>query len=259
MGFVRRIKTTGKVHIPVGAQKEAELKFLHQIINQVEKYQILPSLIINFDQTPSKYVHVSSMTMAKRGETNVPIAGANDKRSTTATFSITFDNKFLPVQLIYTGKTNQSLSKVDFPDGFSLRANKTHYSNEEEALKFIDEVILPHVQKERAKLRCGNQKALLIFDVFRGQTTDKIFKVLKDNHILVTKVPANMTHLFQPLDLTVNKAAKDYTKQKFSDWFTRQINTGLENGHELDDIEIDHRLSVLKPFTQNGSYLFIII
>ena len=56
-----------------------------------------------------------------------------------------------------------------------------------------------------------------------------------------------MTHLFQPLDLTVNKAAKDYTKQKFSDWFTCQINTGLENGQELDDIEIDYRLSVLKP------------
>ena len=40
---------------------------------------------------------------------------------------------------------------------------------------------------------------------------------------------------------------KDYTKQKFSDWFTCQINTGLENGQELDDIEIDYRLSVLKP------------
>ena len=79
MGFVRRIKTTGKVHIPVGAEKEAELKFLHQIVNQVEKYQIPPSLIINFDQTPSKYVQVSSMTMVKRGKNNVPIAGANDK------------------------------------------------------------------------------------------------------------------------------------------------------------------------------------
>ena len=35
MGFFRRIKTTGKVHIPVGAQKKAELKFLHQIVSQV--------------------------------------------------------------------------------------------------------------------------------------------------------------------------------------------------------------------------------
>ena len=167
--------------------------------------------------------------MAKRGESNVAIAGANDKRSIRATFSIAFENKFLPLQLIYKVKTNQTLPKVEFPDGFSLSANKTHYSNEEEALKFIDKIILPHVQKEWAKFSCRNQKTLLIFDVFRGQTTDKIFKVLKDNHILVTKVPANMTHLFQPLDLTINKATKDYTKQKFPDWFTCQISTGLEN------------------------------
>ena len=166
MGFGRLIKTTGKVYIPFGAQKEAELKFLHQIVNQVEKYQISSSLIINFDQTSSKHVQVSSMTMEKRGETNVPIAGANGKRSITATFFITFDNNFLPMQLIYKGKSNKSLPKLDSPDGFSLSANKTHYSNEEEALKFIDEIILPHVQKEQVKLRCGNQKALLIFDVF---------------------------------------------------------------------------------------------
>ena len=76
MGFVRRMKTTWKVHIPGRAQNEAELQFLHQIVNQVEKYQISPSLTINFDQTPSKYVQVSSMTMAKCGETNVQIAGA---------------------------------------------------------------------------------------------------------------------------------------------------------------------------------------
>ena len=124
MGFVRFIKTNGKVHIPVGAQKEAELKFLHQIVNQVEKYQIPPSLIINFDQAPSKYVQFSSMTMAKHGETNVPIADANDKRSITATLSIAFNNNFLPMQLICKGKTNQILPKVDFPDGFSLSVNK---------------------------------------------------------------------------------------------------------------------------------------
>ena len=109
------------------------------------------------------------MTMAKRGETNVRIAGTNDKRSITAIFSMTFNNKLLPIQLIYKGKTNQSLRKVDFPDVFSLSVNKTHYSNEEEALKFIDEIILPHVQKRQAKLRYGNQKALLIFNIFRGQ------------------------------------------------------------------------------------------
>ena len=60
-----------------------------------------------------------------------------------------------------------------------------------------------------------------------------------------------MTHLYQPLDLTVNKSAKDFMKKKFDEWFSRQINIGLENGQELDDIEIDYRLSVLKPLHAN--------
>ena len=93
---------------------------LHQIINNVEKHQIPPSLTINFDQTPSKYVQVLSTTMNQKGESNVPIAGSNEKRSITGTFSITSGNKFLLMQLIYQGKTGQSLPKVNFQDGFSL-------------------------------------------------------------------------------------------------------------------------------------------
>ena len=56
-----------------------------------------------------------------------------------------------------------------------------------------------------------------------------------------------MTHLFQPLDLTVKKVAKDFTKKKFLEWFSRQISIGLENGQKLEDIDIDYRFSVLKP------------
>ena len=56
-----------------------------------------------------------------------------------------------------------------------------------------------------------------------------------------------MTHLFQPLDLTFNKVAKDFTKKKFAEWFSRQISISLENGQELEDIEIEYRLSVVKP------------
>ena len=88
------------------------MKFFHQIVNNVEKHQIPPSLTIKFDQTPSKYVHISSATMNQKGESNVPIVGISDKRRITATFFITLDNKLLPMQLIYQGKTGQSLPKI---------------------------------------------------------------------------------------------------------------------------------------------------
>ena len=117
--FVRRRKTTGKVLIPAGAQKGAESKFSYQIVGQVENCQIPASLIINLDQTPSKCVQVSSMTLGKKrttnGTTNVPISGVDDKRAITATFAITLDKTFSPIQLIFKRKTNQSLPKVNFP------------------------------------------------------------------------------------------------------------------------------------------------
>ena len=56
------------------------------------------------------------MRMGKGGETNFPISSINDKQSITATFSITLDNRFLPMQLINKGKTNESLLEVTFPE-----------------------------------------------------------------------------------------------------------------------------------------------
>ena len=104
---------------------------------------------------------------------------------------------------------------MKFPGGFSLNVNESHCSNENEALKFIEEIILPYILEEGEKLGCPNQKALLIFYDFWSQTTDKVLKVLEDKDILAAKVLPKMTQLLQPLDLTVNKVAKDFTKKKF--------------------------------------------
>ena len=53
------------------------------------------------------------------------------------------------------------------------------------------------------------KKALLTWDVFRGETTDHVAQILDSLNIKVVKVSANMTHFFQPLDLTVNGSTKN--------------------------------------------------
>ena len=58
--------------------------------------------------------------MDLEGTTNVPIVGKGKRQEITGTFSVTKSGLFLPMQLIYTGKTNRSLPKgIDFPDGFN--------------------------------------------------------------------------------------------------------------------------------------------
>ena len=125
MRFVKRSATTCKPAIPDGVKKEAGLLYHHQIITFVEEHDKPSSLVMNFDQTPLKYAPVSSQTLAKRGSKHVSISNATHCKSLTATLGISLDNKFLPFQLIYGGKTQQSLPKVNFPKEFSLRINES--------------------------------------------------------------------------------------------------------------------------------------
>ena len=111
MGYVRRKNTSLKVEIPDKARKEIEYQFHFDIVSKVEKYNIPDALIINLDQTPSYLAPCKKFTMAPKGSTNVAIHGCDDKRTITATFVITLAGEFLPIQLIYGGKTLQSLPR----------------------------------------------------------------------------------------------------------------------------------------------------
>ena len=56
--------------------------------------------------------------------------------------------------------------------------------------------------------------ALAIFDVFKGQTTDDVFQMLRSNHIFVISIPANCMDKLQPMDLGINKILKQSMKQQ---------------------------------------------
>ena len=88
--------------------------------------------------------------MAEKNSKSVPIKGLTDKRNITLTFVISLAGEFLPMQVIYQGKTKASLPRnFVFPKGFSLTQNPKHYSNEEETLKLIDSIINPYLVQTR--------------------------------------------------------------------------------------------------------------
>ena len=140
--FFKMLKTTSKVQIPEAVQKESEFILPHKIAKIVDAHQIPNCIILNLDQTPSKFVPSSNTTLAPHGTKSIPVTGSSDKRAITATFTISHDGGFLPLQLIYQGTTVQSLPRFDFPNLFSLSMNPTHFSNTAEA---IDEFIVPYL------------------------------------------------------------------------------------------------------------------
>ncbi len=91
-------------------------------------------------------------------------------------------------------------------------------------LKYVNEIIVPFVDRTRDDIHCEkDQTALAIFDCFKGQLSENIITILERNNIHSVIVPANCTDYLQPLDLTVNKVAKSFLKQKFSDWYASQV------------------------------------
>lgn len=108
MGYVKR-KATTKANPNVTEEKFLELKksYLDQIVSVVAMAEIPHNLIINLDQTGMKLVPAGDWTMAPLVSKRVEIAGLGDKRQITATFAGSLDGNFLPMQVLYQGKTTR--------------------------------------------------------------------------------------------------------------------------------------------------------
>ena len=92
--------------------------------------EVPPASITNWDHTGLKYVSVSSWTMAKEGSKLVEISGIDDKHQITAVFAVTLDRSFLPIQLIYCGKSHACLPPTKFSSDWYITYSHNHWANE---------------------------------------------------------------------------------------------------------------------------------
>ena len=214
----------------------------------ISEHDIPTSLVINLDQTPLSYVSPGKYTFSFKGAKNVPIRGVDGKRQITGTFAVTLTGKFLPKQLIYKGKTKRSLPKFKFPNSFSVTFTENHWSNTDKSVEFFEEIIFPCLDKVKKENRYPNEQySLIVMDNFKGQDNDKLKELCSQNNCEVVIGPHNLTHKFQPLDISVNKAAKAFIQNLYNEWFSNQVAIQLNHGIDPADVKISSKLSDLKP------------
>ena len=165
--------------------------------------------------------------------------------------SISYTGEYLPPQLIYKGKTGRCHAKATFPDQWDIWHSENHWSNETTMQRYLERIIIPFVSQKRQFLKLSkSHPALAIFDGFRGQTTDTILNLLKDNNIRYVLVPANCTDRLQPLDVAINKPLKDKIKAKFQTWYALQVQNQLKVV-ELNQVKVDVSATVVKSPSAN--------
>lgn len=155
--------------------------------------------------------------------------GVDDKRQITAVFGGSLTGDFLPVQLVYEDIMPRCYpSEVDFPTDWVISSTPHHWCNEQTMLLYITKIV-PYFQEKKKSIGVPlDCSSLVIFDKFKGQTTDNVLACLKENNILYVKVPANCTDRSQPLDVSTNKPAKDFLRSKFQAWYAEKLSTQLD-------------------------------
>ena len=169
----------------------------------------------------------------------------DDKRQMTAVFGESLSGDFLPPQLVYEGKTKRCLPNYTFPSTWNITFSANHWSNEETMKEYIEMVIFPYISKVKEDLGLSDEHdALLILDNFKAQCTSTVLTLLDSHKINVALVPTNCIDHLQPLDLSVNKPAKEFLRKQFEGWYAKQVCSQLNDGMHED---IDLRLTNIKP------------
>ena len=247
MKWAKRKGTTGKVEPSQQFLDEEKLTFQRNISTIIEDHDIPKDLILNLDQTPLSYAFPGKYTFNPKGAKTVPTKGVDDKRQITATFSISMTGSFLPMQLIYEGKTRRCLPNYDFPKDFNVTYSPNHWSNTEKSVELFQKVIFPYLKNVKlSKKYPKEQVSLIIIYTFKGQDNDIVLNLCKKHFCQVVIAPHNLTNKFQPLDITVNKPAKSFISNKYNEWFSEQVAKQLLKGIPPADIQVSLNLDELK-------------
>ena len=240
MKYVKRKGSTARSKESVSDFMERKKSFLQDVIATVEMEEIPFELILNWDQTGIKIVPSSNWTMELQGSKRVEITGIADKRQITAVLCGNIVGDFLPVQLIYQGRSHRCHPHYEFPDDWHITHSPRHWSTETTMLQYIENIILPYVEGVRHRLGCGDSAALVIIDNFKGQITPAVNDLLESNNIHTCLLSPNTTDRLQPLDISVNKSVKDYLKRRFNDWYAQQVVQQIsgKSDDELENFEL---------------------
>ena len=151
----------------------------------------------------------------------VEVVGIEDKRQLTAMFAGSSSGDFLPLQLIYEGKTDCCVPHYKLSSTWHVTKTKMHWSNEQTMKEYFTKIIFPYIQEKRTALKLSSeqptskagdeQAALFIFDNFKAQCTPSVLNLRDQHNINVALIPPNCTDRLQPLNLSVKRLQRIFT------------------------------------------------
>ena len=113
--------------------------------------------VVNLDQAPLSYVSPGKYTFNPSGAKTAPMKEIHDKRQITVTFAVIITSKFLPVQVIYEGKTHICLPNFDFSKCFNVPYSANHCLNTAKSIELFEQIIFPYLNDVKETFNYPNE------------------------------------------------------------------------------------------------------
>lgn len=246
-----RVRTTAASKLPADWEEQGVL-MAKRIAAHMEMHNVHPSLIINLDQTGAKLVPSSAWTYEKRNSISVAVVGAEDKRQITACIASSLSGELLPLQLIFTGKTERSLPKrtaASIASLCHLTFSDNHWSSQKTMKEYISEIIMPYAETCIRKHRLqADAHIILVLDVWAVHKSDEFRLFLRTHHprIHLVFVPANCTSKLQVADVALQRPFKHAITRHFNEWAVRQIQEQIHAENVVGFASL-LKMSIIKP------------
>jgi hypothetical protein len=187
------------------------------------------------------------MTWAETGLKQVPLIGGEEKRAFTIIVSIACNGTVLPMQAIYSGKTQRSRPSKTAPHyndlisaGFMLQESGTgtYWSNLETMKDFVDNILAPYFNKTKLNLKLPpSQKSLWSIDVCSVHRSKELRGWMGQTHpnIILDFIPGGCTSVAQPCDVGIQRPFKLSIKRSYHEDVVSEVMWQLESKATIVD------------------------
>lgn len=238
-------------------ENQCEHSFLRKAY-AIKEEDIPASLFVNSDQTQVVYAPGDQLTWAETGAKQVPILGGEEKRAFTVLVSVACNGNVLPMQAIYSGKTNRSRPSPMSPNysdlisnGFILQESgtTTYWSNFETMKTFVNKILAPYFEKTKVDLHLPqSQKSLWLIDVWSVHRSYEFREWMHNHHsnIVLDYVLGGCTSIAQPCDVRIQRPFKLSIKHLYHEDVVTEILEQLNTRASVSPIVVDTRLPKLR-------------
>lgn len=163
-----------------------------------------PSRIFNMDETAFFLSPRGEKVLAVKGQKNVyEVHSGSDKENITVLVNVSASGEVPPPLIVFAGQRFPPAPKLNVPNDWAISKSESGWINGEIFFEYFVNYFYPWLVQKKVSF-----PVIVFLDGHKSHLTYHLSKFCSERDIVLIALPANCTHVMQPLDVAVFRPVK---------------------------------------------------